>query len=225
MKKEILGLTRKELLVYAFCIMSSLVLVIYSSGRLIHKYYTRDKIMYTEIQNHSKDLAYLNDLGVYSMNMQRNSLNILVYKSNPSQVLEFLSIIKKNRDSLSYKLDKIKEEDIVDRNEREQISKSGVEYLKRNAFFMQMLIDSATNDELSSYNTNKMRPAIREFSDLNRKCTQDVTQKIKNIASNSANIFYQLEFWLLLIGLSPYFYFTFRVLAIIFRMVVWELFL
>ena len=224
MKKEVLGLSRKELLIYAFLIAGTLALIIYSSIKLIHKYYTKDQVIYREIQNHSKDLVYLSDLSAYAVNIQRNSLNILVYRSNKSEVVDFVSKIKNNRDSLLNKLNNMSDEDITEKLEREKLFESGIKYLNLNAVFLKMLTDSASNDELSGYNSDKMRPAIRTFSDLNREFTQQITTRIKNTVSASVNILFQIEFWFLLIGLAPYLYFLYRILSIIVRMVFWELF-
>jgi hypothetical protein len=223
-KKEVLGLNRKELLIYACLIAGTFALIIFSSIRLIHKYYTKDHAIYAKIQNHSNDLAYLNDLSVYAVNAQRNSLNILVYRANHAEVMDFVSKINNNRDSLLDRLTKMEGGDIIEPRERKKLFNLGIKYLGINTAFLKMLNDSTSNDKLTQFNTDKMRPAIREFSDLDREITQQITSKIKNTVNTSDNIVLQFEFWLLLLGLAPYLYFFYRILSIIARMILWELF-
>jgi hypothetical protein len=224
MKKEVFGFSRKELFVFALIITGTLLLIIYSSIKLIHNSHKREKLMYLQIQNYSKDIAYLNDLSVFAVNVQRNSLNILLYSTNPQEVLELKDRIKKNRDSLSLKLNKIKDENVLEVQERTKIFKSGLNYLNINTSFLQMINDSINNDKLTAYNLKEMRPCIRDFSDLNRKNMQVLTEKIKHITNKPISAFAQLEFWLLLVGLTPYLYFLIRIIAIIARMIFWELF-
>jgi hypothetical protein len=224
MKKEVFGFSRKELLIFILVITSTLVLIIYSSVKLIHKFHQQDNITYSEVQNYSKDISYLNDLSIYAVNIQRNSSNVLLYNTNPKEILDLKDKIQKSRDSLLLKLNKIENESVLEEQERTKILKSGLNYLNINTSFIQMINDTINIDKLTAYNLDKMRPAIREFSDLNRANTQLLTEKIRNATSKPISIFNQLEFWLLLIGLSPYLYFLYRVTAIIARMVFWELF-
>ena len=224
MRKEVFGLTRKELLVAAFFVASSLSLIIYSSVKLIQNHYTNSDKTHTEIQNQSKSLAYLNDLNTYALNTQRSSVNILVYKSNLKEVLNFKKNIGSNRDSLLLKLDRIDNTNFTLLDKKTELLNTGLNYLNVNAVFLKMLDDSIHIDKLSAYNLEKMRPAIRLFTDLVRKNSQSVVEKIQNTNNNRTSIFNQLEFWLLLIGLAPYIYFFYRIIALIIRMILWEIF-
>jgi hypothetical protein len=223
-RKEVFGLTRKELLVAAFFVASSLSLIIYSSVKLIQNHYTNSDKTHTEIQNQSKSLAYLNDLNTYALNTQRSSVNILVYKSNLKEVLNFKKNIGSNRDSLLLKLDRIDNTNFTLLDKKTELLNTGLNYLNVNAVFLKMLDDSIHIDKLSAYNLEKMRPAIRLFTDLVRKNSQSVVEKIQNTNNNRTSIFNQLEFWLLLIGLAPYIYFFYRIIALIIRMILWEIF-
>src|SRR6185312_1739861 len=101
---------------------------------------------------------------------------------------------------------------------------AGLNYLNVNSIFLQMLNDSASTEHLSDYNLAKMRPAVRQFVDLIRKNSKIVVEKIQYVNNDRASIFKQVEFWLLLIGLGPYIYFFYRIIALIVRMILWEIF-
>lgn len=224
MRKEVFGLTRKELLIAAFFVVSSLALIIYSSVKLIHNHYTDNNIIQTEIHNQSKCLAYLNDLNTYALNTQRSSVNILVYRTNLVEVTNFKKNIIINRDSLQLKLNRIDNTSLSLPDKKTELLKVGQNYISINGIFLKMLTDSASTDNLSAFNLEKMRPAIRSFTDLIRKNSQIVVEKIQSTNNSRTNIFNQLEFWLLLIGLAPYFYFFYRIIALIMRMILWEIF-
>jgi len=223
-RKEVFGLTRKELLIAAFFVVSSLALIIYSSVKLIHNHYTDNNIIQTEIHNQSKCLAYLNDLNTYALNTQRSSVNILVYRTNLVEVTNFKKNIIINRDSLQLKLNRIDNTSLSLPDKKTELLKVGQNYISINGIFLKMLTDSASTDNLSAFNLEKMRPAIRSFTDLIRKNSQIVVEKIQSTNNSRTNIFNQLEFWLLLIGLAPYFYFFYRIIALIMRMILWEIF-
>ncbi|HXU28102.1 MAG TPA: hypothetical protein VN698_12805, partial [Bacteroidia bacterium] len=223
-RKEVFGLTRKELLIAAFFVASSLTLIIYSSLKLIHNHYTNNNITQAEIQNQSKCLAYLNDLNTFTLNTQRGSVNVLVYRSNTKEVKNFKKNIENNRDSLLLKLNRIDNSNFTLQDKKTELLYAGLNYLNVNSIFLQMLNDSASTEHLSDYNLAKMRPAVRQFVDLIRKNSKIVVEKIQYVNNDRASIFKQVEFWLLLIGLGPYIYFFYRIIALIVRMILWEIF-
>lgn len=224
MRKEVFGLTRKELVIAAVFVAVSFSLIIYSSIKLIHKHYTNNSLVQTEIQNQSKCLAYLNDLNTFTLNTQRSSVNSLVYRNNLKELTNFKKNILNYRDSLSLKLDRIDNVVFSLPDKKNELLKSGMNYLTINAEFLKMLNDSASIEVLSNYNLEKMRPAVRSFIDLIRKNSKMVVEKIQTTNANLTTIFNQLEFWLLLIGLAPYIYFFYRIIVLILRMILWEIF-
>lgn len=224
MKKEVFGLTRKELLITTFFVASSLILIIYSSLKLIHNHYTGNKIIYTEIQNQSNCLTYLNDLNTFTLNTQRNSLNILVYKTNLTEVLNQKKSVTNSRDSILLRLNRINNFNFTLPDKKTELLHAGLNYLGINGVFLKMLNDTIDTDKLSAYNLEKMRPAVRLFTDLIRDNSKIVVEKIQNINDSRVSIFSQIEFWLLLVGLTPYLYFFYRVIALIMRMLLWEVF-
>ncbi|HTA60970.1 MAG TPA: hypothetical protein VK835_00880 [Bacteroidia bacterium] len=223
MRKEVFGLTRKELMFAAIFVASSLALIIYSSLKLIHNHYTNTNKVQSEIHSQSKSLAYLNDLNNYALNTQRSSVNILVYRTNSKEALSFKKSIESNRDSVLLKLNRIDDANLVLTDKKIDILNAGLTYLKTNTVFLQKLNEGVSTDSLSTFNLEKMRPAIRLFTDLIRKNSQTIVEKIQDTNSNRTSIFNQLEFWLLLIGLAPYLYFFYRIIALILRMILWEI--
>jgi len=222
-RKEVFGLTRKELMFAAIFVASSLALIIYSSLKLIHNHYTNTNKVQSEIHSQSKSLAYLNDLNNYALNTQRSSVNILVYRTNSKEALSFKKSIESNRDSVLLKLNRIDDANLVLTDKKIDILNAGLTYLKTNTVFLQKLNEGVSTDSLSTFNLEKMRPAIRLFTDLIRKNSQTIVEKIQDTNSNRTSIFNQLEFWLLLIGLAPYLYFFYRIIALILRMILWEI--
>lgn len=224
MRKEVFGLTRKELIIAAFFVATSFSLIIYSSLKLIHNHYTNNNIVQTEIQNQSKCLAYLNDLNTFTLNTQRSSVNVLVYRNNFKEVTNFKKSIENNRDSILLKLNRIDNTNFTLPDKKNELINTGMAYLNVNVGFLKLLNDSANTEALSNYNLEKMRPAVRLFIDLIRKSSKTVVEKIQNVNNTRISIFNQLEFWLLLIGLAPYIYFFYRIIALIMRMILWEIF-
>ncbi len=224
MRKEVFGLTRQELLIAAFFVASSLTLIIYSSIKLIHNHYTNNNVIHTEIQDQSRCLAYLNDLNTYILNTQRSSVNVLVYRNNLKEVNNFKKNIAINRDSLQLKLVRVDNNNFTLPGKKTELLNAGLSYLNVNNVFVKMLNDGVSTDSLSTYNLEKMRPAVRLFTDLIRKNSKILVEKIQYTNNNRISIFNQLEFWLLLIGLAPYFYFFYRIIALIMRMILWEIF-
>jgi hypothetical protein len=223
-RKEVFGLTRQELLIAAFFVASSLTLIIYSSIKLIHNHYTNNNVIHTEIQDQSRCLAYLNDLNTYILNTQRSSVNVLVYRNNLKEVNNFKKNIAINRDSLQLKLVRVDNNNFTLPGKKTELLNAGLSYLNVNNVFVKMLNDGVSTDSLSTYNLEKMRPAVRLFTDLIRKNSKILVEKIQYTNNNRISIFNQLEFWLLLIGLAPYFYFFYRIIALIMRMILWEIF-
>jgi hypothetical protein len=224
MNKDILGLTRKELLIFALLLGSSILLIVYSSVKLIHKYYKNDRINFSEIQSQSRDLVYLNELNTYALNVQRNALNMLVYKANAKEIADFERIINKNRDSLLLNLNRIDNNDVIVQYKRNEILQAGLDYLKVNQVFLKMFNDNVETTKLSDYNLEKMRPSIRFFTDVIKHNVTLLVEKIQYTNSNRTSLLHQIEFWLLLIGLTPYLYFLYKIISIIIRMIFWSLF-
>jgi hypothetical protein len=223
-RKEVFGLTKKELIIAGFFVASSLALIIYSSIKLIHNHYQSNNLTYSEIHNQSTCLTYLNDLNTFTLNTQRNSVNLLVYKSNVAEVSTLKKSIEKNRDSLLFKLNHIDNNNFNSPNERTDLLNAGLNYLSINNIFLTKFTANTNVDSLSIYNLEKMRPAVRLFTDLIRRSSAIVVRKIQDTNNSRTNVFSQLEFWLLLIGLAPYIYFFYRIIALIARMILWELF-
>ncbi|HKC66768.1 MAG TPA: hypothetical protein VKG26_00925, partial [Bacteroidia bacterium] len=143
MRKEVFGLTRKELLVAAIFVAISLILIVYSSLKLIHNYYTNGNATQTKIHNQTKCLTFLNDLNTFTLNTQRSSVNILVYRNNLTEVTNFKKNIENNRDSLALRLSKIDSINfLILQDKKTELLTVGSNYLNINATFLKMLNDS-----------------------------------------------------------------------------------
>lgn len=224
MKKKLFGLTRKELLIIIIVVSTSFMLIIYSSLKLIHTTTTNDNTKYNEIHSQSKYLAYLNDLNSFTLNIQRNSLNLLVYKSNLKEVLNLKKTIEKNRDSLILNLKGVDSVNFISVNEKTDLTQACSNYLNINATFLKMFSDSISLINLNEYNLQKMRPTVQLLVDLIRKNSTNAVKKIQSTNNNRLSFFDRIEFWLLLVGLAPYLYFSFRIMTLIIRMILWEAF-
>lgn len=224
MRKEVFGLTRKELLIAALFVAFSLTLIVYSSVKLIKNHYSNSSKIQSEIHNQTKCLAYLNDLNTFTLNTQRSSVNVLVYRANLKEASNFKKSIENNRDSLILRLDRIDNVGLTLPDNKTELLKAGLNYLSINATFLKMLNDSSSTDNLSTFNLEKMRPAVRFFIDLIRKNSKAVVENMQLSNNSHISIFSQLEFWLLIIGLAPYIYFFYRIIALIIRMILWEIF-
>ena len=224
MKRIIFGFTLKELRLTALFVVSSLTLIVYSSVKLIRNHNTNNHTVQTEIHNQSKCLAYLNNLNEYTLNTQRSSVNMLVYRSNLKEITNFKNSIAINRDGLLLNLNRIDSIKFTLPSEKKELLLVGLNYLNINAVFIKMFTNNINIDSLSIYNLQKMRPAVRLLIDSIRKSSKIEVEKIQGANNNSNSIFSQLAFWLLLIGLAPYIYFLYRILVLIIRMIIWEVF-
>jgi hypothetical protein len=224
MKKKLFGLTRRELLFIVTIASSSFMLIIYSSVKLIHTTNINDDTKYNEIHSQSKYLAYLNDLNSFTSAIQRNSLNLMVYKTNLTEVASLKKTIETNRDSVVLKLNSVGNINFTSIKEKTDLTQSCLNYLNANAAFLKMFNDSVSLANLTTYNLQKMRPAVQLFIDLIRKNSDNTVKKIQQANNNRLSFFDRIEFWLLLIGLAPYLYVFCRIITLIIRMILWESF-
>ncbi len=107
---------------------------------------------------------------------------------------------------------------------KSKILTAGIDYLKVNEGFLKLFNAGKSDTIVSNYNLQKMRPSIRTFTDLIREVVNFVVAKIQNISGNSASIFKQIEFWVLVISLLPYIYFSYRIISIVARLIIWGIF-
>lgn len=221
-KKTVFGLTRRELFFSTIFFLSTSTLIIFSTIRLVNNHYNQNRKVILEIQEYSKNISYLNEISVLALNTQRSTLNLLIYKNNFNEIADLKAKIIKNRDSLTIELNKIESLTTVEEAEKSLILKSGLNYLSKNASFLRKLNDSLDHISLSNYNLDSMRPVLRSFSNLNNKSKLAISEKIKTITNDEISIFYQIEFWLLLIGLTPYLYFFYRIISLIIKLFYWE---
>jgi hypothetical protein len=149
---------------------------------------------------------------------------MLVYKANAKEIADFERIINKNRDSLLLNLNRIDNNDVIVQYKRNEILQAGLDYLKVNQVFLKMFNDNVETTKLSDYNLEKMRPSIRFFTDVIKHNVTLLVEKIQYTNSNRTSLLHQIEFWLLLIGLTPYLYFLYKIISIIIRMIFWSLF-
>ncbi len=223
MKGGIFGFSRKEVLGFTAFFIISLSLMTFSVIRLISKYYNHHSTTYSQIQKHSYDLWNLQDITLYAVNVQRGSLNLIIYANNSKELEKIKIGIQKNHDSLISKLNQLENEDQLEKSLRLNIKKAAYNYLALNAHFFKIANDSLKKEVPAAYNVNSMRPALRKFTDLTRETGKILAQQIQNKTEGGLNIFYQLEFWILVIALSPYFYFFFRFLYLVVKMILWDI--
>jgi hypothetical protein len=223
MKGGIFGFSRREVLGFALFFILSLSLMTFSIIRLISKYYNHQTNTYSQIQKHSHNLWNLQDITLYSVNIQRGSLNLIIYTNNSKEIETVKTSILKNRDRLRNKLIQLDHEDQLEKLLRLNIENAGNNYLNLNTRFLKIASDSVKKEALATYNVNVMRPALRKFTDLTRETGKIITRQIHHITESSVNIFYQFEFWLLILVLSPYFYFFFRFLYLVVKMILWDI--
>ena len=224
MKKTLFGLTRKELLFIVIIASSSFTLIIYSSIKLIHNTAINDNIKYNEIHSQSKYLTHLSDINSFTSTIQRNSLNLMVYKRNLKEIPNLKKIVENNRDSLVLKLNGVGNINFTSIKEKNDLKQTGLNYLNVNATFLKMFNDSVSLVNLTTYNLQKMRPTVQLFVDLIRKNSNNTVKKIQRANNNRLNFFDRIEFWLLIVGLAPYLYVFFRIMTLIIRMIFWEAF-
>ena len=222
MKEGIFGFSRKEVLWFAGFFLFSIFLLAFCTIRLISKYYGHNTQSYSEIKKYSHDLWSLQDITLHAVNVQRGSLNLIIYTNNSKEIEIVKTNIQKNRDSLTIKLIQLDNEGQLEKPVRVQILKDGLNYLGLNSTFIRMVTDSLKIEASANYNVNIMRPALRKFTDLTRETGKQIAQQIQKTTDNGLNIFYQYEFWILVLVLMPYFYFFFRFLYLVIKMILWD---
>lgn len=223
MERGFLGFSKKEVTWFALFFIFSLSLITFSAIRLIHKYYSHGVSSSSTIKKASNDLLHLQDIDHFSVNIQRSSLNLIIYSDNPKELDLVTANVLKNRDSLSGKLMKLTTDSLLHDSVRLQINAAGRAYLAVNETFLKLIKDSLKQELPETYNVNVMRPALRKFTDLIRQTAKNINMHIHQTTETRVNIFHQFELWILIAMLLPYIYFFFRFLALIVRMILWDL--
>ena len=223
MKDGIFGFSRKEVLWFTVFFLVTIIVMTFSVVRLISKYYNHNTESYSEIKKHSHSLWNLQDITLSAVNVQRGSLNLIIYYENSKEIEAVKASIQKNRDSLSSKLLQLDNEATLEKQLRSNIMKAGFAYLDLNTVFIKMVNDSVKKTTATDYNVNIMRPALRKFTDLTRETGKLISEKIQKITDGGPYIFHQYEFWLLAIVLLPYFYFFMRFLYLVIKMILWDI--
>ena len=223
MKGGIFGFSRNEVLWFTVFFIISLSLMTFSVIRLISKYYYHNSNTYSQIQKQSHDLWSLQDITLYAVNVQRGSLNLIIYANNSTELKNVKVGIQKNRDSLTAKLNQLERENQLEKTLRFHIEKAGRNYLDLNTNFLKIAENPLKKDSLSVYNVNVIRPVLRMFNDLTRQTGKLISQQIQKKTEKELNIFYQFEFWILLITLLPYLYFFCRFMYLVIKMIIWDI--
>jgi hypothetical protein len=222
MKGGIFGFSRKEVLWFTTFFIISVSLITFSVVKLISKYYNYSSNSAAQIKKGSHDLSNIQDLDHYAVNIQRGSLNLIIYSKNPKELENVQTTILKNRDSLSTKLAQLETDSLLDSSLRDQVNNAGQNYLIVNQKFLKIISDSARKDLPENFNVNTMRPTLRKFTDLIRLTGKSLSLQIQQTTEKGLNIFHQYEFWMLAIMLMPYVYFFFRFLYLVIKMIVWD---
>jgi hypothetical protein len=222
MKQGIFGFSRKEVLWFAAFFIISVGSILFSVIRLISKYYNHSTEAAAEIKKGTHDLWNIQDLSHYAVNIQRGSLNLIIYAKNPKELEAVKTSILKNRDSLMMKFSKLESEDQLEKVRREQILNAGKDYLVTNTNFLKLIDDTLRKESPETFNVNVMRPTLRKFSDLIRETGKELSMEIQKTIEKGLNVFSLWEFWLLSIMILPYIYFFFRFLYLVIKMIVWD---
>ena len=222
MKGGIFGFSRKEVLWFTTFFIISVSLITFSVIRLISKYYNHSVNSATEIKKGSHDLSNIQDLDHFAVNIQRGSLNLIIYSENPEELENVRMAILKNRDSLSTKLAQLETDSLLDKSLRARVNEAGQNYLIVNQKFLKIISDTTRKELPENFNVNTMRPTLRKFTDLIRFTGKSLSLQIQQTTEKGLNIFHQYEFWLLAIMLMPYVYFFFRFLYLVIKMIIWD---
>lgn len=214
-----LGFTRKEILWFATFFVISVSLMVVSTFRLIRKYYNYSIESSEFIKKNTHNLWAIQDMSHFAVNIQRGSLNLIIYNNNPKELETVRSTITKNTDSLNLKFNKFEEENLSDELVDKNIVQFGRNYLEVNGKFVAHANDSIDNQSPEMYNVNVMRPTLRKFTDLIRQTSKDITLEIEKRSDTGLRLFSQSEFWILSFMLLPYFYFFFRFLYLVLKMI------
>ena len=201
MKGGLFGFSRKEVLVYN----------------------NHNEKKYGQITRNSHTLVSLQDITQYATNIQRGSLNLIIYANNPAEIQSVKVSILVNRDSLRNKLNQLTQKDQIDSSLLFNIEEIGSKYLALNNQFLKLISDSVKTKTPESFNVDSMRPALRKFTDLTRQSGKTIANQTQEISNKKLNVFLQYEFWILAIVLIPYFYFLFRFLYLVIKMIIWDI--
>ncbi|MGZ3863106.1 MAG: hypothetical protein ACXVPN_04820 [Bacteroidia bacterium] len=219
MKNGLLGFTRKEILWFATFFIVSVSLMVVSTFRLIRKYYNYGIESSEFIKMNTRNLTSIQDLNLFAVNIQRGSLNLIIYKDNKTEIESVKATISRNKDSLNYKFNKFEKESLLDKAVSGKIVEYGRAYLEVNSNFLKLFDDSSNTLSPENYNVNTMRPTLRKFTDFVRQTSKDITLGIEKTSDKGLNLFSQLEFWILSFMLLPYFYFFFRFLYLVLKLI------
>lgn len=216
------GFSRKEIIWFAVIFLTSLSMIIFCASRLLHKYYNHSENTRNTITQYSNDVWNLQEIGIFSVNMQRSSLNLIIYASNKQEIENVKSSILVNKDSLLNKLNLLDKHQSLDSGTIQKIKSAANHYLQCNDVFKKLAIDSLKLKEAADYNISEMRPALRVLSDLSRQTSKSITSSIQTLTQSKFNVFSLYEFWILLLLALPYLYFFYRFLHLFIKVLLWN---
>ncbi len=222
MKGGAFGFSRKEIIWFAVILFTSLALLIFCFSRIVSKYYNYSEDAHAKIKTYSADLWDLQEISLFSVNMQRSSLNLIIYSGNKKEFENVQASILKNRDSLINTLSLLEKQQSLEPLARKKITDAGNLYLLVNTEFRKIAVDSVKKNTAADFNVNTMRPALRTLSDLIRETGKSITGEIQKITVSRLHIFSLYEFWILLVVLLPYVYFFYRFLALFIKILFWD---
>jgi hypothetical protein len=222
MKRGAFGFSRKEIIWFAVILFTSLSLLIFCGTRIVNKYFNYSDSAHTEINHYSDDLWNLQEISLFSVNIQRSSVNLITYSGNKEELENMRVSIIKNRDSLRAKLTQIKQQNRMEPVVLKKIVDAGNTYLAVNSTFRQMAVDSVQKIKAADFNVSSMRPSLRNLSDLTRATSKSITQEIQKITTSRLNVFSLWEFWVLLVVLLPYLYFFCRFVSLFIKILLWD---
>ncbi|HXB40995.1 MAG TPA: hypothetical protein VNZ49_10670 [Bacteroidia bacterium] len=222
MKGGAFGFSRKEIIWFAVILFTSLSLLIFCITSMVSKYYHYSESAHTKIHNYSGDLWNLQEISLFSVSMQRSSVNLITYSGNKKELENVQVSIIKNRDSLIAKLTQIKQQNRMEPIVLKKIVDAGNAYLVVNSAFRQMTADSVQKIKAADFNISSMRPTLHNLSDLTRATSKSITREIQKITHSRLNVFSLWEFWVLLIVLLPYLYFFCRFVSLFIKILLWD---
>jgi len=169
MKRGMFGFTRKEVLWFTLLFVSSIILGVFSLARLISKYYHHSSTSKVEINNYSHYLWNIQEITLYAVNMQRSSLNMIIYSGDTVELKNVIANVQKNLDSLNLKLVQLEEENRLDKALLTNIVQAGHNYIKVNSIFLKIAALPEKKTQAANFNVETMRPALRKFNDFTRQ--------------------------------------------------------
>lgn len=224
MRKDYYGFSRNEFIAVIAVFFSSAFLIVFCSVRLLHRYYKNDRQAVNKIRQHSSQLSMLNNLLTESSYAQRASLNLLIYTRDENTFKKNIETALIYRDSIKNKLQELESRQDFNTNDKRQIEIAGYKYLNTNEDFLNLIQSKERIEKADSFSVISMRPAVRAFTDLCRANISLIINKIDESNSAETNLFNQPEFWILLLGLLPWFYIIYRIAAIVWRIIFWKAF-